>query len=229
MTTYSFDLNLQAIAQSAYFQAGILGPNVQPDNDQLAQARTVINLRTKELQSEGIILRTLTQQTFNLTAGTATYPMALSVLDIDTGHPYVSGGGIDVPLTDYSRDEYMSLTVKTFTGQPTAIYVEKTPTITVYLYPVPDSSWTTMTLPVVTLLPDLNVGTDSTGLLAKYLRCLVFGAATDLATSMLPQRAQWLDAQFEKAKMLAKNDDTERGNLRFIPDYGWRGYGRRGC
>jgi len=227
MTTYSFDLNLQAIAKNAYFYAGIIGPNVQPDTDQLAGAKDLINMRTKELQSEGIILRTLTQQTISLVAGTTIYPMASSVLDIDTGHPYVSGGGIDVPLTEYSRDQYMSLTVKTFTGQPTAFYVEKTPTINVYLYPVPDSTWTTMTLPIVTLLPDLNVGTDTTTLMGKYLRCLTLGVAADLAMSMLPQRAPLLFGQYEEAKKLARNDDTERGSLRLIPDYGTYGYGRR--
>jgi len=223
----NFDLNLQAIAKNAYFFAGILGPNVQPDNDQLAGAKDIINMRTKELQSEGIILRTLTQQTVALTAGTTIYAMPSSVLDIDTGHPFVSGGGIDVPMTEYSRDQYMSLTVKTFTGQPTAYYVEKTPTINVYLYPVPDSTWATMTLPVITLLPDLNIGTDSTTLMAKYLRCLTLGVAADLALSMLPQRAPGLYTQFEEAKKLARNDDTERGSLRLIPDCGTYGYGRR--
>ena len=224
----SFDLNLQAITKNAYFLAGILGPNVQPDNDQLAGAKDIVNMRTKELQSEGIILRTLTQQVFTLTAGTAIYAMASSVLDIDGGHPFVSGGGIDVPMMEYSRDEYMSLTVKTFTGQPTAFYVEKTPTINVYLYPVPDSSWATMTLPVITLLSDLNIGTDSTGLMAKYLRCLTLGVAADLALSMLPQRAAALYIQFEQAKKLARNDDAERGSLRLIPDYGTYGtFGRR--
>lgn len=215
----NFDLNLQAIAKNAYFYAGLLGPNVQPDTDQLYGAKDIVNLRTKELQSEGIILRTLTQQIITLTAGTAIYPMASSVLDIDTGRPFVSGGGIDVPLEEYSRDQYMSLTVKTFTGQPTAYYVEKTPTINVYLYPIPDSTWTSMTLPVITLLSDLNVGTDSTGLLSKYLRCLTLGVAADLAMSMLPSRAPMLVQEFEKAKMLAKNDDTERGSLRLVPDY----------
>ena len=223
----NFDLNLQAIVKNAYFYAGILGPNKQPSNDQLAGAKDIVNMRTKELQSEGIILRTLTQQVFTLTAGTAIYAMAASVLDIDDGRPFVSGGGIDVPMTEYSRDQYMSLTVKNFTGQPTAFYVEKTPIINVYLYPVPDSSWATMTLPVITLLPDLNVGTDSTTLMAKYLRCLTLGVAADLALSMLPQRAQMLFLQFEEAKKLARNDDTERGSLRLIPDYGNIGYGWR--
>lgn len=223
----SFDLNMQAIAKNAYFYAGIIGPNVQPDTDQLWGAKDIINLRTKELQSEGIILRTLTQQTISLTAGTAIYAMSSSVLDIDTGHPYVSGGGIDVPMEEYSRDMYMSLTVKTFTGQPTAYYVEKTPTINVYLYPVPDSTWTTMTLPVVSLLPDLNVGTDSSTLMAKYLRCLTLGVAADLALAMMPQRTAMLLQEFEKAKLLAKNDDTERGPLRLIPDYGNYGFGGR--
>jgi hypothetical protein len=223
----NFDLNQVAIIRNAYFYAGILGPGDAPDNAQIAGAKDILNMRTKELQSEGLILRTVTQQTFTLTAGTAEYAMPASALDVDTGHPYVSGGGIDVPLTEYSRDQYMSLTVKTFTGQPTAYYVEKTATIQVFLYPVPDGAWTTMTLPVVSLLNDLNVGTDTTGLMAKYLRAVTLGVAADLALALLPSRAPLLYQQFEEAKNIARNDDTERGSLRLIPDYGNYRYGRR--
>ncbi len=211
----------------AYQLAGLVPDGGTPDAGQMSKGDNILNVRFKALQNQGIILRMLTQQTFPLTAAVATYAMPASAIDIDTKRPFVtSNGGTNVPLEWWSRDMYMSLTQPSTTGQPTSIYVEKTPTITVYLYPVPDGTWPTMTLPVISALADLNVDTDLSGLQSKYLETLVTMVASWLAlgAGLLP-RHQMLERQYENAVELATNDDTERGNIRFMPDYGYAGYG----
>ena len=207
----------------------VIGAGADPDTSQLAMGSDFLNTQIKALQSEGIILTTVTQTTISLVAGQATYTLSQSVLDVDTMKPFVSGNGINVPLEWWSRGMYMALTVPTTQAQPTSIYVEKTEPIKVYLYPVPDSSWTSMTLPTISLLGDLNGGADTTGLLAKYLRTLILGVAVDLAVAhgLLP-RAQMLRPMYEEAKTIATNDDTERGSMRFMPDYGYQRRGSKG-
>jgi len=222
----NFDLTRQGIIRNAYQMAGIVSPGSEPDTGQTAFASDLLNTRVKALQSEGIILVTLERVTMPLTAGVASYDLAADTLDVDIGTPYVTGNSINVPMQWYSRAMYMALTVPSVQGQPTSIYIEKTATITANLYPVPDSGWTSMTLPVIKLLPDLTTGNSVTGLQAKYLRTFIFGLAADLALAHgLTVAYAALNAKFEEEKALATADDTERGNLRFIPDDGMGGWG----
>ena len=217
----SFDLNRTGILRNAYQMAGIVGAGKDPDSDQLAQGGDVLNTQIKALQSQGIILTTVQQTTISLVAGQASYTLSASYLDVDTQKPFVTGNGINVPLEWWNRGMYMALTVPTTQGQPTSIYIQEGNPLVAYLYPVPDANWTTMTLPTIALLPDLNSGADGTTLKAKYLRTLILGCAMDLALSagLIPRFAA-LERQYEKAKGIATNDDTERGSIRFIPDWG---------
>ena len=233
MTTTSFDLNQNGIIRNAYQMAGVVAPGDEPDTAQIAMGADILNTRMKALQDEGIILRTVTQQTFPLTQGVAKYTLPASTLDVDTGKPYVSNGvagsaGINVPLEWWSRAMYMALTVPSTLSQPTSIYVEKTSTISFYLYPVPDGNWPTITLPIIGLLSDMDLGSDTSGLQAKYLDTLVLSVAVRLALSFgLPSRYQMLKKEYDDAKELATNDDTQRGSVKFVADYGPSVCGKR--
>lgn len=223
----TFNLTRQGIIRNAYQMAGLVTPGEEPDTGQTAFASDLLNTRVKALQSEGIILVKLERTTMSLTAGTASYSMAANTLDVDTGVPYVTGNGINVPLEWYSRAQYMALTVPDTTGQPTSIYVEKTATITLNLYPVPDSNWTSITVPRIVLMDDLLTGNSTTGLQAKYLRTFIFGVAADLALAHNLSSYAMLNEKFEEEKTLAVRDDTQRGSVKFQPDYGQAGFGYR--
>jgi len=227
----TFDLTRQGIIRNAYQMAGIVTPGSEPDSGQSAFAGDLLNTRVKALQSEGIILVKLERTTMPLTAGQASYDLAADTLDVDPGKPYVTGNDINVPMDWYSRSMYMALTVPDTQGQPTSIYIEKTATITAHLYPVPDSNWTSMTLPRIILNDDLLTGNSVTGLQAKYLRTFIFGVAADLALAHGLGSYTALNAKFEEEKMLAVRDDTQRGSVTFCPDWGdysGSGWGGRG-
>lgn len=218
-----WNLTRQGIIRNAYQIAGIVSPGSEPDTGQTAFASDLLNTRIKALQSEGIILVTLERTVMPLTAGTASYDLAADTLDVDPGTPYVTGSAINVPMEWYSRAQYMALTVPNTPGQPTSIYIEKTSTITAHLYPVPDSNWTSMTLPRIKLVNDMLTGNSTTGLQAKYLRTFIFGVAADLAMAHGLASYAALNAKFEEEKMLAVRDDTQRGSVRFSPDFGNNG------
>jgi hypothetical protein len=173
---------------------------------------------------------TVERVTMVLTSGVSAYSLAANTLDVAIDHPFVTQtgtNGINVPLEWWSRNQYMTLTVPGTLSQPTSLWVEKTSTLVAHLYPTPDSNWASMTLPVVTLLDDLNSGAATTGLQAKYLRTLVLGVALDIAISsgLLP-RVNMLTQQYEEAKKLAVQDDHQRGDLKFKAHYGWNRWPR---
>jgi hypothetical protein len=219
----AFDLSRTGIVRLAYQTLQVVTAGEDPDIDQLAMGSDFLNVLIKELENEGIYLSKLERTTTTLVAGTAQYTPASNTLDIDQRTPYVTGDGIDVPVKMITRGEYMALPLKTTQGQPTQMYVEKGQTLSFFLYPVPDSTWTSITYPRVLMLTDMDSAAVTSGLPSKYLATLYLGLAVKLAPahgklSMLSA----LQPLYEQAKGKALNDDTEKGGLRFVPSYGMR-------
>jgi hypothetical protein len=190
-------------------------------------ASDLLNVNLKALQNKGIILRALEQSTTTLVIGQAKYTLAADTLDIDANSVYVTSGTVDLRLTPISRGQYMELSLKAVQGQPTQFYVEKGTSLSVYLYPVPDGSWTSVTFPRVRLLRDMDSGGVTEDLPSKYLKSVIYTLASDLALhhGLLP-RYQILRGTAESETEDAVMDDTERGPIRFVPHYG-RNFGRR--
>lgn len=224
----SYDLSRTAILRNAYQMIGVVPAGEDPDTNQLAMGSDFLNMRLKALQNRGIILTRLERTTTTLVAAQAEYSTSSDTLDIDDRTVYVTNSaGTDLPVKVISRGMYMRLTVKDSQAQPTQMYIERGETVTFFLYPVPDASWVSITYPRILLNPDMDTAAVTSGLKAKYLRGIVLGVASDLAFAHgLLQKQQQLDVAYEREIGEAVNDDTERGPLRFIPDYGTR-FGRR--
>lgn len=223
----SFDMTRDTIIRVGLQLTGTLEAGKQPDANQIELASELLNMMLKALQNDGIILRALEQASTSLTAGVAKYTLAADTLDIDDRSVYVSSGTTDLRLDQISRGQYMELSLKGSTGQPTQFYVEKTDTVSIYFYPTPDANWTSVTYPRVRLLKDLDSGSVTPDLPSKYLLFLTYQLAADysLHTGMLP-RYQILAGRAEAEKVRAENDDTERGPVSFRPDYGRKFNGR---
>lgn len=219
----SFDLSRDSIIRVAYQLVGVLEAGKQPDANQIAMASDLLNMGLKALQNDGIILRALEQETVALTAGVAQYTLAADTLDVDDRSFYTTSGTTDLKLEHISRGQYMELSLKAIQGQPTQFYVEKTTTVSFYLYPTPDANWTSVTFPRVRLLKDMDTGSVTTDLPSKYLKYVTYMLAADLSLhhGLLP-RYQAMVATAENEKQRALNDDTERGPVSFRPSYGRR-------
>lgn len=229
----SYDLNRTGIIRLAYQTLQVVPAGQDPDTDQLSMGSDFLNVLVKELENDGIFLSKLDEYTEPLVAGQAEYTTPSNTLDIDQRTPYVTGGGgtpIDCQVRLITRGEYMALPLKDTQGQPTMMYVIKTGlTVSFKLYPVPDSTWTSITYPRTLLMSDMDSAGVTTGLPSKYLATLYLGLAVKLAPAHgMLSKMQLLTHSYEQTKAKALNDDTERGNLRLVPDYGMRpGWFRR--
>lgn len=220
----SFDLTRTSILRTAYQLVGGVAAGEDPDTNQLAMGTDFLNVVLKEMQNYGIMLRKLERTAIPLVAGTESYDLDSSTLDVDPMTAYVTdGNSTDLQMRMISRGQYMALTDKTTQGQPTQFYVEKAETISIFLYPVPDSQWVSMTIPRVVVIDDMSSADSTTGLQAKYLRAIVLGVAHMLAyANGLNDKARMLKKDYDEVFQIAKNDDTERGPTRLVPSYGLR-------
>lgn len=219
---YTFDLTRDSIIRVAYQLVGVLEAGREPDVNQVTLATDLMGLELDAFQSEGVSLRHLERTTTTLTAGTAQYTLAADTLDVDPGTIYVTDrSGGDLPVELIPRHRYMAIVTKTTQGQPTQMYVEKGQTFSFFLYPVPDSSWTSITYPRIRLRRDMDSGSVTADVARKYLKALAFLLAADLAFHHgLLEKEGALRARGEAALGKAEADDTERGNTRFVPDVG---------
>ena len=214
---YTFDLSTSAIIRVAYQRIGIVSAGQDPDSNQYAMARDMLQVGLTALQTKGIQLRSVLRTTDTLVAGTKQYTAASNVIDIDERTPYVSNAsGINLPLIKVSRGQYMALSNPDSQGPPSQIYVEKGETLSYFLYPTPDSQYTTITYPAIILQPDMTSGADTTGLASRYLDAVTLKLAVMLCDHHgLSERKAQLKADLDQATEEVINDDTERGPIQF--------------
>lgn len=219
---YTFDLSTAGIIRVAYQRIGIVPAGQDPDSNQYAMGRDMLQVALTALQVEGIQLRSVLRTTDNLVAGQAQYTAASNVIDIDERTPYISNASnIDLPLRKISRGEYMALSAKTTEAPPSMIYVEKGETLSYFLYPTPDNTYTTVTYPAIVLQPDMTTAANTSGLASRYLDTVILKLAVMLCDHHgLNDRKVSLKADLMEASEKAVNDDTERGPIQYTPDYG---------
>src|SRR6478735_8943321 len=184
MTTsgnYNFNLSTEGIIRVAYQRIGILGAGLEPDSNQYALGRDFLQVALLALQNKGIQLRNVSQTTDNLVAGQAEYTAPANGIDVDERTVYISNASqVDLPLIKVSRGQYMALSNKTSQAPPSQIYVEKGPTLRFFLYPTPDSQYTTITMPLVLLQSDMTSAANTTGLPSRYLDAVILKLAVML-------------------------------------------------
>lgn len=222
--SYSFDLSTAGIIRVAFQRIGIVPAGTDPDSNQYAMGRDMLQVALTSLQVEGIQLRSVLRTTDNLVVGQAQYTAASNVIDIDEHTPYISNTlGTDLPLRKVSRGEYMALSQKATQSPPTWIYVEKGASLSYFLYPTPDGQYTTITYPAIVLQPDMSNAANTTGLPSRYLDTVILKLAVMLCDHHgLSDRKMSLKADLEEASEKAVNDDTERGDVQYTVEYGLR-------
>jgi hypothetical protein len=124
------DYNRDTLLTKAIRITGILATDEDPSQRQLAQAAEHMNLTLDELQASGVILRTIERATLALTSSTGEYALAADTIDVEIGQSDTMGtivlsGGSEPIVKTMSRDEWLQLSNKSYTGMPTRAYLEK--------------------------------------------------------------------------------------------------------
>jgi hypothetical protein len=112
----------------------------------------------------------------------------------------------------------MQISDKTQQGTPTRMLVDESSSgVTLYLYPVPDSTVASFTYQRVRLLRDVDTGTVTEDLPSKYLKAITYTLAHDiaLAQSLPIAKAQYLGVIAEKEREAAMGMDSEHGSIQF--------------
>ena len=216
--THAFNLDLNLLVEEAFERCGA---ELRTGYD-LRTATRSLNLLTIEWANRGINLWTVETGTIPLVAGTATYNLPATTIDL-MSQVIRTGTGTtqsDIAITRVSNPTYASIPSKNDTGRPIQIYLDRQAEIpTVTMWPIPNDASYTFVYWFLKRLDDAGTGVNTQHIPFRFLPCLVAGLAYYLSMK-IPEaapRIQMLKAEYEEQWLLASTEDREKATLVISP------------
>jgi hypothetical protein len=176
-------------------------------------------------------LWTVEQGTASVVSGTSSYTIDLSALDVIDVFIRTDAGDqtkqFDQRLNRISKTEYNHQSNKLNQAKPTQFYVDKgTSSIDIVLWSTPDKSYTLVYDYVQKIEDTGNVGSNNTDVPTRYLPCLTYALAYNLACKSpeAQQRVPMIRQRYNELWKDVSDADRERASVRFVPDLGVYGY-----
>lgn len=223
--TYAFDMTVAAIIDEAAERAGIDPASLT--HRHLKSAMQSLNLLQLEISNEdGDRVYAIDEETASITSGTSTVALSAGSIDVlDEQVVIYESGGAEVPMSRIPRDDYLMIPDKTQTGTPSQFWIDHSTinTPTMVLWPVSDGSYT-IKYNRMRFMQDVDTLSDTVDARRIWLDAICAGLAYRLADKYAPDRADRLEAKFEKAKHKAKIEGRGRGPVMIYA----RGFGHAG-
>ena len=219
--TQAFNLDLSEIVEEAFERCGA---ELRTGYD-LRTARRSLNLLFADWANRGINMWTIEQGSITLVPGTATYNLPIYTVDL-LEHVIRTGAGnastqADLNITRISVSTYATIPNKLTQARPIQVYIDRlSPTPTITVWPVPDSSQTyTFVYWRLRRIEDAGNGVNTMDVPFRFLPCMIAGLAAYLSLKVPGglERNQMLQAQYDAAWDLAAGEDREKAAVRFVP------------
>ena len=227
--TTTFNLDIGDILEEAY---DLCGMEIR-SGYQYRGAKRALNLVFLEWQNKGTNLWSIEQNTQAITAGTNSYALPSSALDVVDAFIRTDSGDIskqfDQRLNRISRTEYNHQATKLNQSKPTQFYIDKgTSTSNIVLWSTPDSTATyTLVYDYIQRIEDAGEPTsDNADVPARYLPCLTYALAYNIACknpealNRIPMIKQRYDELWDDVS----DADREKASVRFVPDLSYNSY-----
>lgn len=217
--TATFNPTIDVLIEEAFERAGT---ELRSGYD-LKSARRSLDIMAAEWSNRGLNLWTIEQVSVAVISGTASYAAAADTIDI-VEHVIRSGTGtsqVDYDLERIGVGSYASIVAKNQTGRPVQIYVERTTTPTINLWPVPNASFT-LVYWRMRRIQDSGAATNTPDIPSRFIPALVSGLAYYIAMKRpaLEQRVPFLQAEYERQFQLAYEEDRDRSSFYIMPRIG---------
>lgn len=213
----NFSLNARAICTYALEELREIGGGETPSAIDMATVQRRLNLMLKSWQATGPNLWRQTDGSVALVANTASYVLTPKPFRVVEAR-YRSSAGVDVPMFDLTRQEYLDLPLKSSAGVPTNYYVDyQRAAATLYVWPVPASVTTeAIHYTYQRAVEDVDSLDDDLDIPQEYLELV----GTSLAVRCLPMFGKEDKAlRAREATLMADFIDSDReAVVRFVPD-----------
>ena len=227
--TTAFNLDISDIMEEAYDLCGL----ELRSGYSYRGAKRALNLVFLEWQNKGLNLWTIEQGSATLTAGTSSYTIDASALDVVDAFIRTNVGNtssqFDQRLNRISRTEYNHQSNKLTQSKPTQFYVDKdNDSVKIVLWSTPDSQETySLIYDYVKKIEDVGiVASNEADVPTRYLPCLTYALAYNLACKSpeAQQRVPMIRQRYMELWEEVSEADREKASIRFVPDLTMSGY-----
>lgn len=211
----TFQLTADAMTKQALQLCGLVPLGRSPRNDQLQDARDILSTILKTLQAKGVTLTQLTPRTLSLTTGVATYALPAEAIDVEFPTTVQETGSTSETWVErMTYSDYRVISDKTAQAIPTRAYVERTSSVSVTFWSVPDRAYT-WNYRTLDLLPDMSSGTTGMSLTQRWLGALVWRHAYWLSHAFnLPmEKRVELKGMADEQEAAVMGQENERGDV----------------
>ena len=171
--TVTFNLDIEELIEEAYEQTGLDMKTAY----NLRSARRSLDLLFKEWQNKQVNLWKMELLTTDCISGTATYTLATTLQDV-LDVSWRNSSGNDTPLERIGMSKYLDIVDKDAAGPPINYVVERgISTITLRLWPVPDSSTYDLVYWGIKKIEDTGAYSNQLDLPKRFMPALIAGLA----------------------------------------------------
>jgi hypothetical protein len=230
-STYEF--NVADIVKMAYQTAGLISAYQTLNTQQSQLGMDLLDLITKSTQTMGLFAKIGTFYNLPLLAGTTSYTLPGTILDLDGDGAFIDAGQSltaaagETPVRPISREQYQTQSAKNATGRPIEYFADRTDAaVVVSLWPTPDAGNAgTIRFQTHRLRADTREGQatiDFEPFWQEYFVCEL-AARLALAHSMNLSRVQWLKSESQEKLERCRAQSQQRGSQQFVVSH------RSGC
>ena len=213
--TRSFSLNAATAIEEAYELAGL---EYRTGYDGVT-ARRSMNIMFADWSNRGVQLWEVESVSLTLTEGQTSY--TLNEYDIDILDAVirrdVNSQQTDFQIDRIDRNEYLNIPNKTTKARCTQYYVKRTTTPTLFVWPAPENSTDVFVSYRWKRIQDITASVNDTDIPSRFMPCLVSGLAFYIAMKKNPEKAQILEALYEKNLINEMRFDEDRSSVHLVP------------
>lgn len=184
-------------------------------------AQRSLNILLAEWANRGLNQWTIQQDTITLSAGTVSYPLGDSTIDILSAAVRMdqnigTQNQADLTIDRISRDQYLNIPNKLTRARPVQFVVERSISPQVTVWPAPDQTYY-LVIDKLVRMDDAGSGVNTIQIPFRFYPCLAAGLAYYIAMKKAPDRVQLLKAVYDEEFERAAQEDRDRAPLQLTP------------
>ena len=215
--TKTFELDVADYVLEAFERCGL---DVRTGYD-LRTAQRSLNLLLAEWANRGLNQWTIERATITLAAGTTTYALGESTIDIlsaaiRSAQDIGTQNQTDLTIDRISRDQYLNIPNKLTRARPVQFVVERQIAPQVTVWPAPDQVYY-LIIDKLVRMDDVNASVNTLQIPFRFYPCLAAGLAYYISLKKAPERSQMLKIIYDEEFERAAQEDRDRAPLQLTP------------
>lgn len=184
--TTTFALTLNDVVVTALELLGVRAEEEPLQQYELERGQKFVNMMLKSWEADGVMTWVMTEGSFSLTLGTASYLFgsggAFTTVPMDIVDMRITRSSNDLPMSPLSRPDYYRIPIKTTRGYPTQYFYDRQrDSGTLYVWPTADTGLGTLKFTYRRRIMDMVASGNNFDLPQEWYLAITHGLAVMLA------------------------------------------------